>query len=110
MNSVSLMREAHAFATECRLSNHAAIKRFTIDLARRVARHDLGFVVEVKTARREMERRITEATGVDASAASSHDELPVWAAETARLHSSVGSDFSTEALPAPTNSAGVTWV
>lgn len=109
MNSVALMREAHAFAATCVLSDHAAIKRFTIDLARRVARHDLDFVVEVKTARREMERRIREATGVDASAASSGDELPVWAAETARLHSSVGSDFSTETLPAPANSAGATW-
>lgn len=74
-----------------------------------VARHDLDFIGEVKNARREMERRIRDATGIDASATARGDELPVWAAETARLHSSVGTDFSTEALPAPTVSGGEEW-
>ncbi len=54
-NSVSLFREAIAFVRETGLHDGEAIKEFTTDLARRVARHDLDFLRQCKTMRKELE-------------------------------------------------------
>jgi hypothetical protein len=87
-------REALAFAERVRTSDRAAVHGFTLELARAVARSDLRLLGEVKALRREMEARIGRR--VEAGAGG----LP-WAAETARLASSVGREASTEVLPAP---------
>ena len=100
LDGVALMREALAFVLRADLADHDEVKAFTVDLARRVARADLGFVGEMKERRREMERRIASA-GVDATKKDYPHGLPVWAAETARLRGSVGSGLSTELLPPP---------
>lgn len=99
-DSVALMREAVAFVSETAIYDHATVKAFTLDLARRVARADLAFVTECKALRREMERRILHRAG--ARLATTYGRgMPVWAAESMRLGSSVGLELSTEALPAP---------
>lgn len=103
LNSVALMREALHFAAVADLGARAAVKRFAVDLSRRVARADLRFVQEIKGKRREMERRIRDATGRGIAAPASASSLPVWAAETGRLASSVGSGFATELLPEPSS-------
>ena len=98
-NTASIMRDALAFASSVDMDDHGGVKAFTRDLALRVARADLGFLREIKTARRELEQRIVRTGVVRGSGDGISD--PVWAAETARLSSSVGRELSTEILPAP---------
>lgn len=105
LNSTALMREAHAFVCGADLSDHTAAKAFTLDIARRVAGADFEFVVEIKNLRWELEERIRQATGSDVVTDAAKG-LPVWAAETERLGSSVGLGVSTEVLPAPAGREG----
>jgi hypothetical protein len=96
------MREAVRFVRRTSPREGEAVKNVALELARRVARADLGFVAEIKDRRREMERRVLEARGVDASRSTSLENgRPPWAAESERLGSSVGLELSTEILPAP---------
>jgi radical SAM superfamily enzyme YgiQ (UPF0313 family) len=99
-NSVALMREAHDFVSRQDIFDGALVKAFTLDLARRVARADLAFVTECKALRRELESRVLERAGARLRQTAAR-QLPVWAAESLRLGSSVGLELSTEALPAP---------
>src|SRR5262249_27860815 len=89
------MREALAFAREVDLGDSAAVNTFTLALARRVARADLAFLGEIKALRRELQRRVGETRSRFGRG------MPPWAAETARLGTSVGREISTEVLPAP---------
>ena len=99
-DSVTRMREALAFVTEADVYDHARVKAFTVELARGVARADLGLVGECKALRREMERRIVERAG-DRLRTTWGEGMPPWAAESFRLGSSTGLEVSTEILPAP---------
>ena len=99
-HSVALMREAHAFVSAADIYDQASVKAFAVDLARRVARADVGFVTECKALRREMERRILGRAGRRLATTYGRG-MPPWAAESLRLGSSVGLELSTEALPAP---------
>jgi hypothetical protein len=99
-DSVVRMREALAFSVGVDLRDHAAAKAFALGLARDVARADLGFLGEIKRHRREMERRIALAGGPLAQRRFEGGRPP-WAAETGRLGSSAGTEYSTEVLPAP---------
>jgi methylmalonyl-CoA mutase cobalamin-binding subunit len=94
-DSVAGMREALAFVQQVDPYDAAAVNAFTLALARRVSRSDLRFLAEIKALRREMERRVGETRSRFGRG------MPVWAAETARLGTSVGRDLSTEVLPAP---------
>jgi hypothetical protein len=94
------MRRALAFVRSADLRDDAACKAFTLELARDVARADLAFVGRVKAFRREMEARI-EAGGGPLARGPIPAAAPPWAAETARLGSSIGLELSTELLPAP---------
>lgn len=94
-SSVGLLREALAFIESASLADRRGVHAFTLELTRRVNRADLALLGEVKALRRELERR----AGL-AGAVASPQPLP-WAAETARLGSSVGREASTEVLPAP---------
>lgn len=98
-DSVTRMREAHAFVRSVSLADHDGVRSFTIGLARKIARADLQFVCQMKAARREMEQRVLSCTGVDGRGAS--ERAPPWAAESLRLASSVGREVSSEALPVP---------
>ena len=100
LHSVSRMRRALAFVRSADLRDHAACKAFTLELARDVSRADLAFVGRVKAFRREMEARI-ESCGAPPARAPMPVAAPPWAAETARLGSSIGLELSTELLPAP---------
>ncbi len=104
LDSVAMLREGLAFVEHGALYDGDEVKRFTLALARRVARSDLAFLNECKVMRREMERRIYSlGTRVFASA---HEEgRPPWAAETGRLGSSTGLEISSELLPAPSQFA-----
>jgi hypothetical protein len=99
LDTVSRLREVHAFGSSVPLHDDGAVRRFTIETARRVARADLEFVAECKGFRREIERRIA-GRGV-ASAAVFAAGRPPWSAESLRLGTSVGLEISTELLPAP---------
>jgi radical SAM superfamily enzyme YgiQ (UPF0313 family) len=99
-DSVALMREASSFAAAEDVRNARVVKSFTLDLARRVARADLEFVRECKALRREMEERVMQRAG-DRLRHRFGRDMPVWAAESLRLGSSVGLEVSTEILPAP---------
>jgi anaerobic magnesium-protoporphyrin IX monomethyl ester cyclase len=99
-DSVARMREALAFVHAVDPYDQAAVKAFTLALARGVSRADLAFVARIKAWRREMERRVRSAGGSLVARASAHGGLP-WAAETGRLGSSVGLEVSTEQLPQP---------
>ena len=99
-DSVACMRDALRFASDADVYDHAAVKTFALDLARRVSAHDLQFIGECKRLRREMERRILE-RGRSRLATTFGAGMPVWAAESLRLSSSTGSELSTEALPTP---------
>jgi radical SAM superfamily enzyme YgiQ (UPF0313 family) len=99
-DSVTRMREALAFVRAVDPYDHAAVKAFTLDLARGVARADLAFVGRIKTRRRQMEARVRDVAGVLA-AHGPEAVAPPWAAETGRLGSSVGLEVSTELLPQP---------
>jgi radical SAM superfamily enzyme YgiQ (UPF0313 family) len=113
INSVMRMRQAHEFVSSVDLSDNERVKAFTLELARRINRADLGFVQEIKQLRREMELRIgtaetAETAGTAEGAVGAGEvegaevaEAPVWAAETVRLSRSVGKELSTEILPAP---------
>ncbi len=98
-SSVTMMRDAHAFAGTVDLSRHGEIKRYAIELARRVGRSNLDLLREVKVLRLEMEDRMAR-LGHRWPAGPPGSPAP-WAAETARLTTSVGSTASTEQLPAP---------
>jgi radical SAM superfamily enzyme YgiQ (UPF0313 family) len=104
-DSVALMREAHAFVSNADIHDSTSVKAYTLDLARRVTRADLGFVTECKALRREMERRVIACAGRPGSHAWRRG-MPPWAAESFRLGSSVGRELSTEVLPAPGGLAG----
>jgi anaerobic magnesium-protoporphyrin IX monomethyl ester cyclase len=99
LHSVSRMRTALAFVRSADLDDHGACKAFTLELARDVARADLAFLGRVKAFRREMEARIEACGG--AVATSRPTTAPPWAAESARLGSSIGLELSTELLPEP---------
>lgn len=99
-DSTSAMREALEFVARADVYDHRLVKDSTIELARRVARADLRFVSECKALRREMERRIVARAG-ERLATTYGRGMPIWAAESQRLGSSVGLEVSTEILPAP---------
>jgi len=99
-DSMSGLRDAHAFVRTEDVFDAPRVNAFTAALSRRVARADLAFVSECRRLRRELEDRIRTQTGFDAGA----DRMPAtapWAAETGRLASSVGREVSTEVLPRP---------
>jgi radical SAM superfamily enzyme YgiQ (UPF0313 family) len=98
-HSVERMRGALAFVRSVDPYDQPAVKSFTLELAREVARADLRFVARIQGLRREMERRI-EAHGGPVVRRSRREAVP-WAAETARLGTSVGLGVSTEVLPEP---------
>jgi anaerobic magnesium-protoporphyrin IX monomethyl ester cyclase len=98
LHSVRLMRAALAFVRATDPRDHGAVKAFALELAREVARADLAFVGRIKAARREMERRVA---ACGASGRRQAASPPPWAAETARLGTSVGLEASTELLPRP---------
>jgi radical SAM superfamily enzyme YgiQ (UPF0313 family) len=100
VDGVRRMREAVAFVRTCDLADVAGVTAFTIELARGVSRADLGFLARVKAARKQMELR-ARTSGAGVIRDRFGRGMPVWAAETARLGSSVGREISTEALPAP---------
>ena len=91
---------ALAFVRSADPYDQAAVKAFTVELARGVARSDLAFVGRVKTLRREMEARI-DASGGPRARRRPAAQMPPWAAESGRLGSSIGLELSTEHLPAP---------
>jgi hypothetical protein len=99
-DSVALMRAAHEFVAREDIRDGQRVKAFTLDLARRVARADLGFVAECKALRRELERRVLTRAGARLNQTYGRG-MPPWAAESLRLGSSIGLPISTEALPAP---------
>ncbi len=100
-HSVRLMRSALAFVRSTEPRDHGAVKAFALELAREVARADLGFVARIKAVRREMEERVTACGGAGERGRPSP---PPWAAETERLGSSIGLEMSTELLPRPAQS------
>jgi hypothetical protein len=94
------MREAHAFVSNTDIRDRERVKRFTLDLARRVAAADLQFVMQCRQLRREMEQRVV--THARTRLQNTWGQgIPVWAAESLRLGNSVGKDLSSEILPAP---------
>ena len=99
-DSIRALRDAHAFVRTEDIRDAARVNAFTVSLARRVARADLAFVAECKALRRELEERVHTRAGRELEPEVG-DELPVWAAETRRLGSSLGLEVSTELLPRP---------
>jgi len=93
-DSAAYMRSALQFCRTCDPYDGERVRRFSLDLARKVAQSDLRFVGDMKVLRREMESELRgrnhEGPG-----------WPVWAAETRRLASSSGRELSAELLPAP---------
>jgi anaerobic magnesium-protoporphyrin IX monomethyl ester cyclase len=65
-DSTRHFRRAVQFARSVRLSDFDAVNRFTLDLARGIARADMDFLQEIKRFRDKMERRVFEAYGVRA--------------------------------------------
>lgn len=106
LDSVSTLRDALTFVESGSLYDHEEVKRFTLALARRVARADLALLTECKALRREMERRIAS-LGAEVRASSHEGGRLPWAAETGRLGSSTGLEISSELLPAPSRFAEV---
>jgi radical SAM superfamily enzyme YgiQ (UPF0313 family) len=102
-DTVTRMRSGLAFVRSVDPYDQAGVKGFTLELARQVARADLAFVGRVKALRREMEARI-DACGGPIKKRREGGEPPPWAAESARLGSSIGYEASTELLPAPPTS------
>jgi radical SAM superfamily enzyme YgiQ (UPF0313 family) len=100
LHSVRQMRSALAFARSTELHDQAAVKGFTLELAREVARADLAFIGRVKALRREMEARI-DGCGGPLTKHRAQVAMPPWAAESERLGSSIGLELSTELLPQP---------
>jgi len=99
-NSVRHMREALHFVTEVGLEDYRSVNAFALNLARKVADADLELLKEVKGHRREMEERIAKCGGPTTRDRFGRG-MPAWAAETGRLGTSVGREFSSEQLPAP---------
>jgi hypothetical protein len=100
LHSVREMRRALAFVRSTDPYDQAAIKDFTLELAREVARADLAFIGRIKALRREMEARI-QSCGGPLRRRRARVDAPPWAAESARLASSTGLELSTELLPPP---------
>ncbi len=96
---VARLREALAFVSGVDLEDARGVKAFTLDLARRVGREDLAFSVAMRALYGEMRERI--AGGGALAARPFGGAMPVWAAETFRLGTSLGRDLSTERLPEP---------
>jgi hypothetical protein len=92
-DSVAGMREALAFVREADPRDATLVNAFTLALARRVSKSDLAFLAQIKSLRREMERRVGETRSRFGLG------MPPWAAETARLGTSAGREISTELLP-----------
>jgi hypothetical protein len=84
-DGVAALREALAFVRVVDPRDVAAVNGFTLALARRVARADLGFLGEVKALRRDLEARIGPTPGRFGRG------MPPWAAQT----------IANEVLPAP---------
>jgi radical SAM superfamily enzyme YgiQ (UPF0313 family) len=99
-HSVGRMRSALAFVRATDPRDATAVKSFALELARAIARADLEFIGRIKERRREMEARITAEAGPRARR-QPRAAAPPWAAESARLGSSVGLEMSTELLPGP---------
>jgi radical SAM superfamily enzyme YgiQ (UPF0313 family) len=99
VDSVAHMRRALRFCRTCDPYDGAQVKQFTLDLARAVAASDLRFVADMKTLRRQMEAQLRSVQDRDPG-------WPVWAAETRRLASSSGREFSSELLPLPGGAKG----
>jgi hypothetical protein len=99
-HGVGRMRWAVAFVGATDPRDVTAVKSFTVELAREVSRADLEFIGRIKTRRREMEMRIGAEAGPPARRRPRAAASP-WAAESARLASSVGLEASTELLPGP---------
>lgn len=99
-HGVGRMRAALAFVRATDPTDMTAVKSFTLELAREVSRADLEFVGRIKARRKEMEARIAAGGGPRARWGTRSSALP-WAAESARLGSSVGLEVSTELLPGP---------
>jgi hypothetical protein len=93
-DSVVHMRRALEFVRTCDICDTEAVKSFTLDLARSVARSDLALIAEMKALRRRLEAALC--TLEDGPG------WPVWAAETRRLATSSGRELSSEMLPSPT--------
>lgn len=113
LDSVARVREALAFVRAVDPYDARAIREFTVAYARDVARADHRWLGRIKEARRELEARVIAYRGWHDRTS---DELSTkvtgrpWAAETLRLGTSVGSELSTELLPAPTLAqAGGSW-
>lgn len=102
-HSVGRMRSALTFARATDPHDSTAVKSFTLELAREIARADLEFIGRIKERRREMLARITADAGPPAMRLP-RAITPPWAAESARLGSSVGLEMSTELLPRPSRS------
>lgn len=98
-HSVGRMRSALGFVSSTDPRDRAGAKQFALEMARAVGRADLEFVARIKSLRREMERRVASCGG--AVAVSRRPEPAPWAAETARLGTSIGLEMSTELLPRP---------
>lgn len=99
-DSVEKMRRALAFVQTAESHDAAATKHFTLQLAREISRDDFRFTCTIKALRHEMESRIRRSGG-PMMALRHAPGAPVWAAESARLSSSTGSELSTELLPQP---------
>jgi radical SAM superfamily enzyme YgiQ (UPF0313 family) len=91
LSSVRGLERALEFVSAVPVRDGDAVKRFTVDLCRDVARADLQFVTECKAFRREMERGVGSLTH---SSVLGDDTSPA-------LASSVGMGVSTEILPVP---------
>ncbi len=98
-DTVARLEEALSFVRRVDLADRQAICDFALALARGVAAADLARLGEIKLLRREMETRVRVTGAVPARPFGRG--MPVWAAETARLASSVGLGASNEILPAP---------
>jgi anaerobic magnesium-protoporphyrin IX monomethyl ester cyclase len=99
-HSVARMRSALAFVRSTDLRDATAVKTFALELARELARADLGFIARIKALRREMEARVTAQAGAQ-TPRRPLAAAPPWAAESARLGGSTGRELSTEWLPTP---------
>lgn len=99
-DTVERMRRAVAFIGAGHWQDRSAVKSFALDLAREVAAADLRLLKEAKRIRREMEARILSVASPERLRPAG-PSAPPWAAETARLGTSVGLELSTEILPAP---------
>jgi anaerobic magnesium-protoporphyrin IX monomethyl ester cyclase len=96
---VARLREALAFASQVNPADGPGVKAFALALSRHVGRADLAFLGEIRALYREMHGRV--ARGGPRPAGPFGGAMPVWAAETLRLGTSLGQNLSTERLPEP---------